>query len=101
MTFGNKKTIVVGKYTIDAGTNTSFTVILKENKQGFREFDIVLSKTGSDDYSEVYNHPFYNNFVLPWSYRQKEIDEPEKETIVNNVVNLDSFRNKITTPVND
>ena len=85
--FANTKTKVVGTYKIVTNNNISFTVHLKENQSGFREFEIILSENGSDDYSEVLDHPFYNNFVLPWTYNKIEI-KPEKFSNRYNVVDI-------------
>lgn len=91
--FAAAKTNVVGTYKIDTPNNISFTVILKQNDEGFREFEIVLSGNGSDDYSEVFDHPFYNNFVLPWTYNKAEI-EPSRTFKADNVVDLSKYRPK-------
>jgi len=87
----DKATSVVGRYRIDAGDRVVFTVILKENAEGFREFEIELSANGSDDLSEVFEHPFYNNYVLPWSYHNASTAPPMYS---NNVVNISDFKAK-------
>lgn len=92
-----KSNALMETYEVDAGNNVSFTVVLRQSPTGFREFEIILSNTGSDDYSEVFDHPFYNNFVLPWSNYQ--IKEATKENAVDkqeksNVIEFESFRHK-------
>lgn len=84
---------IVASYEIQAGNNVSFKVILKENKAGLREFEIILSSSGSDDYSEVYMHPFYKDFVLPWTYKKKESEDSPIHPIKNNNV-IDINRRK-------
>lgn len=76
----------VGHYEIQTSNNVSFTVTLLENDQGLREFEIVLSENGSDDYDEVYEHPFYQNFVIPWVHKAKDIPNDS------NIVNLSEFK---------
>ncbi len=78
----------VGQYEIQTANDVSFTVTLLENEDGLREFEIVLSDNASDEYDEVYQHPFYQNFVLPWIYKAKEIPQE------GNVVNLSKYRDK-------
>ncbi len=84
---------IVGTYKIDTSNNVSFTVVFKENSEGLREFEILLSGNGSDDYSEVFAHPFYNNFVIPWTYNKVEL-EPTKNSSAVNVVNMSKYRTK-------
>lgn len=79
---------IVGQYKIDTADNVSFVVLLKENKEGFREFEIILSDNAKDDYSQVLKHSFYNDVVLPWTYKQKELPPVQK----NNVVRLRSVK---------
>lgn len=76
----------VGHYEIQTNNNVSFTVTLLENDQGLREFEIVLSENASDDYDEVYQHPFYQNFVIPWVHKTKEIP------CTDNIVSLSEFK---------
>lgn len=78
----------VGAYEIQTGNDVYFKVILLENEDGLREFEIVLSANGSDDYSEVYNHPFYQNFIIPWVHRAKDIPTPD------NVVSMANYKSR-------
>ena len=80
---------IVGQYKIDTPDNVSFVVVLKENEDGLREFEIILSENGKDDYSDVLKHSFYNEFVLPWTYRQKELPPVQKK---NNVIQLKAVK---------
>lgn len=90
LNFDRKGTSVVGKYKVETTNNVSFVVTLKENEQGLREFEIDVSQEGGGDDSVVLDHPFYQNFVLPWTYRQLEIDsEPPK-----NVIDINQYRNR-------
>jgi hypothetical protein len=88
----DKNSITVGSYTVDTGNNVSFTVIFKENAAGLREFEIMLSANGSDDYDEVFNNAFYTNFVLPWTYHKQELPEQMLDTpkakYTNNIVQM-------------
>lgn len=91
--FGNKAN-VVATYDIKTANDVSFKVILTENTEGLREFEIVLSSNGKPDFTEIFSHPFYQDFVLPWTYRAKEIepstsDSPKK---VGNVFDISKYR---------
>lgn len=83
---------IVATYEIEAGNQVTFKVILKESSDGTRNFEITASQNASDDYSEVFEHPFYKNFVLPWSCKEKDIDR--KEAAADNVVQLSKFNRK-------
>lgn len=89
--FKKKGTSVVGTYKIDAGNDVSFTVILKENENGLREFEINVSQNANGDDSVVLDHPFYQNFVLPWTYRQVEIKQ-DNESTPTNVIDISKYR---------
>lgn len=83
----SKKPKIVATYQIDTENNVSFKVVLKENSDGIREFEIILSNNASESYDEVFSHSFYNDFVLPWVYRERELPQQHK---TDNVVTLKS-----------
>lgn len=79
---------IVNVFDVETGSNLIFTVKFTENVDGLREFEIILSKSGSDEYDEVYAHPFYINYVIPWTCRRVGI-KPLNKT---NVVKLNDYR---------
>lgn len=76
----------IASYEIQTTNDVSFSVRLFEDIDGNREFEIILSGNGSDNYSEIFSHPFYKNTVLPWVYKEKEIKPTIKYD--NNVIDL-------------
>jgi hypothetical protein len=52
---------------------TDFCVKFYENDDGFREFEIIIATNSSMSYNDVMTHAIYTNFVLPWSYKEKEL----------------------------
>ena len=87
---------IVNVFDVETGSNLIFTVKFIENAEGLREFEIILSKNGSngsdgsDEYDEVYAHPFYINYIIPWTCRRTNI-KPLKPA---NVVNLNAYRRR-------
>lgn len=57
----------------DSSNLSQFSVKLYENEEGFREFEIVIANGSTMSYDDVMKHSIYNNFVLPWVYKEKEL----------------------------
>lgn len=86
---------VVSTYEIETNNEVKFKVVLLENSAGDREFEIIMSDNGSDDYSEVFDHPFYNNFVIPWVHKAKNTEpQVQPPTYPENVVSIFSKKKK-------
>lgn len=50
-----------------------FCVKFYENEDGFREFEIIIATNSTMSYNDVMAHNIYTNFILPWSYKEKEL----------------------------
>lgn len=72
----------VAQYKINVSPSVWFIATLKEASSG-REFDIALSHNALDDCSQVFEHAFYTDFLIPWTSRQSELHNSPVERYTN------------------
>ena len=86
----NQKTgrTLVHVYDVETNNTVDFSIKFFENEDGFREFEIVIATDSKMNYNDIMNHHLYNNFVLPWTYKEKEL----ASLLGDNVVQFNKYR---------